>query len=83
MSNNPPAIRHWQVMVRDPERARRFFAECFGWQADDGNALGYRVLRGAGVDGGIWPLLEGTPRVQLFVGVSDIDQTLAMVESTL
>jgi predicted enzyme related to lactoylglutathione lyase len=34
-----------------------------------------------GLGGGIWPLPEGQPMVQLFVGVEDVDATLKTIEA--
>jgi predicted enzyme related to lactoylglutathione lyase len=72
-------VVHWQALVRDPERAAAFYAACFGWTVDDANALGYRTIpaNGRGIGGGIWPLPDGTPMVQLFVAVPSVDDALA------
>jgi predicted enzyme related to lactoylglutathione lyase len=74
----PDPVIHWQALVRDPVRAAGFYAATFGWQIDDGNALGYRTIAaaGEGIGGGLWPLPDGRPMVQLFVHVDDIDAAL-------
>lgn len=74
-------VTHWQALARDPERAAAFYERCFGWSADAGNSLGYRAIRSGGLGGGIWPLPEGQPMVQLFVGVEEVDATLKTIEA--
>ena len=72
-------VVHWQALVRDPERAASFYAAAFGWDVDDANALGYRTVGGAerGIGGGLWPLSDGQPMVQLFVEVPDVEAALS------
>lgn len=72
-------VVHWQALVRDPQRAADFYAAAFGWNVDDANALGYRQIgaAGRGIGGGVWPLSDGQPMVQLFVEVPDVDAALA------
>jgi hypothetical protein len=76
-------VVHWQALVRDPDRAASFYAACFGWHADDRNALGYRAIgaAGDGIGGGLWPLSDGSPMVQLFVAVPDVDAALATAQT--
>ncbi|MBV8369387.1 MAG: hypothetical protein JO036_10755 [Candidatus Eremiobacteraeota bacterium] len=75
----PCPVVHWQALVRDPGRAAGFYATCFGWNVDDRNALGYREVAAAegGIGGGLWPLAEGSPLVQLFVEVPNVENALA------
>jgi predicted enzyme related to lactoylglutathione lyase len=79
----PYAVVHWQALVRDPERAASFYAGAFGWDVDAANGLGYRTIGAAerGIAGGIWPLPEGQPMVQLFVEVPDVDAVLNAASS--
>ena len=72
-------VVHWQALVRDPARAAAFYSAAFGWRVDDANALGYRTIdaAGDGIGGGIWPLPDGQPMVQLFVEVGDVGAALA------
>ncbi|HEY0614379.1 MAG TPA: VOC family protein [Candidatus Elarobacter sp.] len=73
-----PVVR-WQALVRDPDQAASFYAATFGWSVDDRNALGYRAIpsAGRGIGGGIWPIPDGQPMVQLFVEVPDVEAALA------
>jgi predicted enzyme related to lactoylglutathione lyase len=76
-------VVQWQALVRDPERAAAFYGAVFGWSVDDRNALGYRAVPPApgGIAGGLWPLSDGQPMVQLFVAVPDVDAALAAAEA--
>lgn len=74
-------IAHWQVLARNPQKAAAFYEKCFGWEVDEANALGYRALKNCGVDGGIWPLYEGAPMVQLYLAVPDVDKILRDIEA--
>ncbi|MGE0440209.1 MAG: VOC family protein [Gemmatimonadales bacterium] len=72
----------WQVVSPDPGRSARFLEELFGWATDQDNALGYRRVTGAGIDGGVWPAPQGVqPFVQLFVEVADLDAGIARAEA--
>jgi predicted enzyme related to lactoylglutathione lyase len=75
--NKPYRVGQWQVLARDPKRAADFYKACFGWTTRDRNSLGYRSILDGGLAGGIWPLPQGTPFVQLFVNVPDVDAAVA------
>ncbi|HEY0393349.1 MAG TPA: VOC family protein [Candidatus Elarobacter sp.] len=79
----PYPVVHWQALVREPERAASFYAAAFGWDVDDANGLGYRTIGAAerGIGGGIWPLPDGQPMLQLFVAVPDVDAALSAATS--
>ena len=79
----PCPVVHWQTLVRDPGRAASFYAACFGWSIEDRNALGYREVAAAegGIGGGLWPLSDGSPMVQLFVEVPDVEDALARAQT--
>lgn len=64
--------QHWQVLVRNGTRAAEFYKACFGWTTDDRNSLGYRSIGAGGLTGGI----QGTPFVQLFVAVPNVDEAV-------
>ncbi len=66
--------------MRDPERAAASYG---AWSADDRNALGYRAIAAAdgGIGGGLWPLSDGQPMVQIFVAVADVDAALATAQA--
>ena len=72
-------VVQWQFVSGQPEEVAAFYAKAFGWKVTASNAIGYRqVNAGNGVGGGIWPAPPGTPGfVQLFLGVEDVDQSVA------
>jgi predicted enzyme related to lactoylglutathione lyase len=74
----PYRVGQWQVLVHDAKRAADFYRACFGWTTNDRNSLGYRSILDGGLAGGIWPLQQGTPFVQLFVAVSNVDDVVAL-----
>jgi uncharacterized protein len=71
------SVKQWQIVAKDPDAVASFYSRLFGWTVDRGNALGYRAVKGAGIDGGIWPSPpDGHNLIQLFVEVEDIDKVL-------
>jgi hypothetical protein len=86
-------VVHFEIIGSDPERLRRFYAELFGWDFAvgdtvsaavseqgnygfvDGGANGDEPANG-GVGGG--PGFE--PRALFYVGVDDVEATLAAAE---
>jgi predicted enzyme related to lactoylglutathione lyase len=80
---NHPAVVHWEVQAKDPVRQQEFFSSLFGWKIDANNPMSYGMVSGAGKDtigGGIGGT-QDSPRVTVYVHVSDITQTLERAES--
>lgn len=75
--SNP--VLHWQIVATDPASVTKFYGDLFGWKVTTANALGYRQIdTGVGISGGVWPAPVGTRSfVQLFVGVQNVEQTVA------
>ena len=73
-------VIHAEVRSADPDATRAFFAELFGWTYSDGAFPGYTFVD-TGVDGAIptaiGPLQGGADAVLFFVGVDDVEATLA------
>ncbi len=70
----PNPVVRWQIISPEPDRCAGFYQKLFDWKLVKTNALGYRELTGAGVDGGVWPAPPGQSGfVQLFVEVPDIE----------
>ena len=69
-------VMQFQILVRQPAEAERFYSELFGWKVDANNPLGYRAIDTGskrGIQGGIWPTPpEANGFVQLFVEVDDV-----------
>jgi len=76
----PHPIVHAEIRSNDPDATRAFFGPLFGWTFPEGGVPGYTFIE-SGVPntlpGGISPLQGGDPLVTFFVGVEDIDATLA------
>ena len=76
-------VIHAEIRSQDPDATRSFFAELFGWQYSDGAFPGYTFVD-PGVEGAlptaIGPLQGGADAVLFFVGVDDVEATLARAE---
>jgi predicted enzyme related to lactoylglutathione lyase len=76
-------VIHAEIRSSDPDATRAFFAELFGWKYSEGAFPGYSFVD-TGVDGAlataIGPLQGGTDAVLFFVGVEDVEATLARAE---
>lgn len=74
-------VKHWQLVTKNPAAAATFYTALFGWKISEANNLGYRMVSGAGISGGIWPAPPDAPEItQLYVEVDNIDDALANVE---
>jgi predicted enzyme related to lactoylglutathione lyase len=73
-------VIHTEIRSADPDATRSFFAELFGWTYSDGAFPGYTFVE-TGVEGAIptamRPLQGGADSVLFFVGVEDVEATLA------
>ena len=73
-------IMQWQFVTNKPDDVAAFYRKLFGWTVTSGNAMGYRQVDtgGGGPNGGIWPAPpEAHSFVQLFIGVPDVEQSVA------
>jgi len=78
--SNP--IVHAEIRSSDPDATRAFFGALFGWNFPEGAVPGYTYVDSGVPDAlpaGISPLQGGDPLVTFFVGVEDIDATIAEV----
>jgi uncharacterized protein len=73
-------VIHAEIRSADPDSTRAFFGELFGWTYSDGAFPGYSFVD-TGAEGAlptaIGPLQDGTDAVLFFVGVQDVEATLA------
>ena len=81
----PHPIVHTEIRSTDPDATRAFFAELFGWKvASEGSYPGYTFID-TGAEGGpyvaIGPRQADDDEVLFFVGVLDVDATLANAEA--
>ncbi len=76
-------VIHAEIRSADPDATRAFFAELFGWTYSDGAYPGYTFVD-TGVEGAIptaiSPLQGDTDAVLFFIGVQDVEATLARAE---
>jgi predicted enzyme related to lactoylglutathione lyase len=76
-------VIHAEIRSGDPDATRAFFAELFGWAYSDGAFPGYTFVD-TGVEGAIptaiGPVQGGDDSVLFFVGVRDVEATLAKAE---
>jgi predicted enzyme related to lactoylglutathione lyase len=76
-------VIHAEIRSADPDVTRAFFGELFGWTYTDGAFPGYSFVD-TGVEGAIptaiGPLQGGADTVLFFVGVEDVEATLAKAE---
>jgi predicted enzyme related to lactoylglutathione lyase len=72
-------VVHFEIRSADPDAARKFYGQLFGWTFPDGGMPGYTYVDTGvegGVPGGISPLQGGEALVTFFVGVPDVAATL-------
>jgi predicted enzyme related to lactoylglutathione lyase len=77
-------VIHAEIRSADPDATRAFFGELFGWKvASEGAFPGYTFID-TGAEGGTYvaisPRQSAEDEVLFFVGVEDVDATLAKAE---
>jgi predicted enzyme related to lactoylglutathione lyase len=76
-------VIHAEIRSGDPDATRAFFSELFAWTYSDGALPGYTFVD-SGVEGAlptaIGPLQSGAETALFFVGVEDVEATLARAE---
>jgi predicted enzyme related to lactoylglutathione lyase len=76
-------VIHAEIRSADPDAARAFFGELFGWTYSHGAFPGYSFVQ-TGADGAlptaIGPDQGGVPTALFFVAVDDVAATLAEAE---
>jgi predicted enzyme related to lactoylglutathione lyase len=82
-------VVHFEVLAKDGDRLKSYYAELFGWQIDSNNPMGYGIVDresnvnadGVGIGGGIGPAPEGYDgHVTFYVEVPDVEAALANAE---
>ncbi len=85
MDGNPKAgdIVHFEINTRDPQRAKKFYTQLFGWKYKDSDIPGveYYLIDGVTPSGGINPLQQDSKikAPTTYFGTDDIDATLKKV----
>jgi predicted enzyme related to lactoylglutathione lyase len=82
-------VVHFEVLAKDGDKLKSYYAELFGWQIDSNNPMGYGTVDregnvnadGVGIGGGIGPAPEGYDgHVTFYVEVPDVEAALANAE---
>jgi len=79
--SNP--IVHFEIRANDPDAARAFYGELFGWEFPAGGMPGYTYVESGvpgAIPGGIGPTQGGSELVTVFVGVDDVESALQAAE---
>jgi predicted enzyme related to lactoylglutathione lyase len=83
-------VIHFEVTGKDGAKLASFFSDLFGWQIDTNNPLSYGTMPreqnvgadGVGIGGGVGTAPQGGDGlVTFYVGVPDVDASLAKAES--
>ena len=79
-----PTIVHFDIAADDPERAKKYYTELFGWKMEKppGQMEYYLVETTTldGVRGGLGKRGTHEQRITSFVGVTSVDEYIAKVE---
>ncbi len=84
-------VVHFEIVGRDPDKLKSYYADLFGWKIDSDNPMNYGMVErdsndvpeSGSIGGGIGgPGPNGYPgHVTFYVAVSDVEQSLAKAES--
>jgi predicted enzyme related to lactoylglutathione lyase len=73
-------IVHFEIRSDDPDKARAFYADLFGWSFEPAGMPGYTYVNSGvtegTIPGGIGPTQGGRPAVTVFAGVDDVVSAL-------
>ena len=71
-------VVHWELLARDPQKQREFYAQLFNWQIGDGAIMPIPAGSGGPPPGPAGHLRQGDqPGVALYVQVLDLAASLA------
>jgi predicted enzyme related to lactoylglutathione lyase len=84
----PNPVAHFEIVGKDGDKTKQFFADLFGWSIDSSNPMSYGLVDpgatadGRGIAGGIAGAMEGTDGyVTVYVEVPDVEASLAKAAS--
>lgn len=82
-----PTIVHFDVPADDPERAKKFYAELFGWKFEKPlETMDYYLIETEGLKGepgpggGLGKREMADQRIMNYIGVSSVDEYLVKIE---
>jgi uncharacterized protein len=82
-------VVHFEIIGKDPERLKGYYAELFGWEIDSSNPMSYGIVQregntnadGVGIGGGVAGGPEGYEgHVTFYVEVPDVEAALSKAE---
>jgi predicted enzyme related to lactoylglutathione lyase len=82
-------VVHFEVIGKDGDKLRSYYAELFGWEVDANNPMNYGIVaregntnsEGIGIGGGVGQGPEGYDgHVTFYVEVPDVESALAQAE---
>ena len=83
-------VVHFEIVARDGEKLKGYYAELFGWEIDSSNPMNYGLIdraanvnsEGIGVGGGIGQGPDGYEgHVTFYAEVPDVEESLQRAES--
>ena len=81
-------VVHFEVVGKDGEKTKSYYAELFGWEIDSSNPMNYGLIQasegsvGPGIPGGIGQGPDGYEgHITFYVEVPDVEVALAKAES--
>lgn len=77
-----PPIVHLEVTGQDRKKLQDFFAQLFGWELNADNPMNYGTGQISDEVGlGVGPAMEGQGASLFYIGVDDVEASLAKAES--
>jgi len=83
-------VIHFEIMGKDGERLKTYYAELFGWEIDSNNPMGYGIVprdgntsaEGIGIGGGVGGAPDGhSGHATFYVEVPNVEAALAKAEA--
>jgi predicted enzyme related to lactoylglutathione lyase len=78
-----PTIVHFEIPADDVERARKFYADLFGWEIKKVEGMDYWFVTTSGekqVDGGMMKRMDPKQPITHYIDVPSVDEFAAKVE---
>ncbi len=78
-----PTIVHFEIPVDDVQRAKKFYADLFGWEFKEASGMEYWMITTSGenkVDGGMMKRQDARQPITNYIDVPSIDEWAAKVE---
>jgi predicted enzyme related to lactoylglutathione lyase len=77
-------VVHFEIPIDEPERAKTFYRQVFGWNIAQWDAMEYWTVsageeKGPGSDGALAPRKDAPEGVVVYVNVNNIDQAMERI----